>query len=316
MATWSDSLVRALDEEGIEAVIDDAEDWIPNETGWSTDRQVSKLLKQAVRGFDLVHAWGYRSAWACSEAFYLKFPWVYTAYDTPKTTHSLLIDRLNAARAGLCSSRSIRSILGQVDTVNLEIVTPCRTDLDHVAPREDARRLMGWGPEELIVLGVGRLIPDRGFGSVAAAMPAVRERLPQSRLILMGEGPEEDALRGAGAEILPSDDQRFLAMRGADLVVVPSRRSGFSMVAAEAMLLESPVLLRRTGGLPEMGMEDVNIAVFDHDEELGLRIIEWLEAPIRRESLGKAARYRALEGFDPESGARQMARIYRDLLAR
>ncbi len=124
IATYSDALARELENHGIEVVIDDAEDWIPNETGFATDRRVTKLVKKAAQGFDLVHAWGYRPAWACSEAFYLRSPWIFTAYDIPKTTNSQLIDRLNAARTGLCVTRAVKLKLEAADTINLELVPP------------------------------------------------------------------------------------------------------------------------------------------------------------------------------------------------
>ncbi len=158
IATYTEVLRHSLKAEGIDVVIDDAESWIPNETGWKADRQVSKALHEAAKGFDVVHAFGYRSAWACSEAFYLKKPWLYTAYDMPKTTVGPLIDRLNASRVGICVSRAVKKPLEEAETLNLEVVVPGVYVPEFRLETQEARVKLGLDPESPVVLAVRDLM--------------------------------------------------------------------------------------------------------------------------------------------------------------
>jgi len=321
IATASEVLARELEKLEIEVVIDDAADWIPNQTGFTVDRRVSKLVKKAAQGFDLVHAWGYRAAWAASEAFYLRFPWVFTAYDIPKTTNSQLIDRLNAARTGFCSSRAVKLALEAADTINLETILPGIPETPAIADRTDARQRLALPSQGQIVLGFGRMVPERGFDALLKAMSTVWSHHGDAHLVLLGDGPEhrriEERARGEGARVsvVSRVVDKWIWYAAADLVVVPSRRAGFSMVAAEAMAAGRAVLTRRTGGLPEMGSEDVTIAHFYDDEDLGDRISALLEQPELLNTMGYAGQVRMEDRYDCREAARRHSTVYRDLLA-
>ena len=321
MATLSEALRRELDRLDVEVVIDDAADWIPNETGFTVDRKVSKEMKKAAQGFDLVHAWGYRAAWAASEAYYLKFPWVYTAYDIPKTRNSQLIDRLNAARLGICSSRAVKTALEEVDTVQLERITPGLTSAPNLYSRVEAKQRLALPSQGQVILGFGRMVPERGFDALLAAMPTVWDHHSDAHLVLLGDGPEHQKLDkeaqkyGARVSVVSKFQDKWMWLAAADLVVVPSRRVGFSMVAAEAMQAATPVLVRQAGGLGDMGNEDVSLAIFYDDDWLGDRISSLLGAPEVIRNIGYAGQVRANDYFDIAECARRHANAYRDLLA-
>lgn len=118
------SVIAPLAARGVEFVLDDASGWIPDQTGRKVDKSVSARIREAARGFDLVHAWGYRTAWACSAAFGITFPWIYTAHELSKTTHPALIEKLACARLGLCSARAIRQQLALAETPHATLMVP------------------------------------------------------------------------------------------------------------------------------------------------------------------------------------------------
>jgi glycosyltransferase involved in cell wall biosynthesis len=105
------------------------------------------------------------------------------------------------------------------------------------------------------LLGVGRLVPEKGFDLLVRAAA-----LTGQAAIVVGDGPERAALEElAGSlradvtftgEVHPSE----LAARyhQARVVVVPSRREGFGMVAAEAAAAGRAVVGTRVGGIPEV----------------------------------------------------------------
>lgn len=313
--TLLNALPQALDAEGIEVVVDDA-DWIPDVTGFSSDKETSKLVKRAAQGFDLVHAWGYRAAWACSEAFYVRFPWIYTAYDMPKTRHSELVDRLNATHRGVCSSHAVKTALDDVDTLNLEVVAPGVADTESplaTMSREDARAKIGIRDDAFLIVGMGNFVADKGFDALVEAFPSVLERVPNARFYLSGSGPEPPPIHQEGMEVRGPLSSVWPALCAADLVVVPSRRAGFSLLGAEAMWAGVPVLYRRTGGLVDMIDEGINGYFFDEDEDLAAKIIEVYESDLTRESVARSGLLRAQARYKFERYAREMAHIYREV---
>jgi glycogen synthase len=123
-------------------------------------------------------------------------------------------------------------------------------------------------PGERLVTAVGRLTAQKGFDDLIRAYPEILKSVPQSRLLIMGEGymrrelqdlAEEEKVDGrttlAG---FVSDAELVEAIRSSDLVVVPSRFEPFGIVALEAMAAGVPVVVSGVGGLAEIVEDDVD----------------------------------------------------------
>ena len=311
-ATFCRTLAAETARFGVEATIDESWHWIPDQTGARVDATVSQELKKRAAGYDLVVAFGYRSAWACSEAFYLRSPWLYVAYDLPKTTNHQLIDRLCAARAGVCSTRAVKKLLEDSFAVNLEQIYPTCTFPVDVYDRDEARRQIGVSHDAKFVMGMGRWVDDHGFGVLARSFSELSAKVPGFQGAILGDGPAK-----VSGDFLspgwPADAWQWLA--AADLVVVPSRRAGFSMTALEAMVAGRAVLARRVGGLVEMGTHAVSLEFFESDDELTEAVSDLLDAPIHLASLGQAARSRAYERFGPGDCARSYSELFHETLS-
>ena len=106
-----------------------------------------------------------------------------------------------------------------------------------------------------------------------------------------------------------SDKQ--LILRAADLVVVPARVAGFSMVALEAMSLGTPSLVRRAGGLAEIVDERFSGLCFEDDEDLSRFLASGLQATITLESMRNACRVRFEERHDFEACIAAHESVYR-----
>lgn len=321
IATYSNNLAAALNARGIEVVIDDAEGWIPKKTGWLNDRNVSKLVRKAAQGFDLVHAFGYRSAWACSEAFYVKFPWVYTAYDMPKTTHTHLIDRLNAGKRGLCSSRALQDKLTESEALHLHLTTPCIPTPDEMPDQVEERARLELPQEAFIILAAGNGDKASGIATLLESFPDVVQLQPSAFLVLVltGDATEEIkqliALNTGHIKVIKTQPSLLHWMACANLVVVPNRNASFSMIGAESMSVGTPVLFRRDGGLGEMASDGYSGWYFDEDEELTNRLSRIIDAPLALEAMKSACRVRAMDRFGADEAAEEIASIYRRILS-
>ncbi len=119
---------------------------------------------------------------------------------------------------------------------------------------------------------VGRLVAEKGFQTLVPLM----RHLPGVDLRIAGSGPAEGSLRRL-ARFLPNvkfeglldhDRIRFL-FQNARAVIVPSLfPETFGMVAAEAMSLGIPVLVRNKGSLPELIEATSGGLVFNNETEL------------------------------------------------
>lgn len=318
LSAYADGLIFTLPRFGIEAVIEDAEDWIPNETGPVHDNNVSRRLRQTAQDFDLVHALGYRSAWACAEAFGGKEAWVYSAYDLPKTTHPRLIERLSKAQKGICSSYAVFNELNAVSTNNLDVIYPAPR-LNPLGKREG----VGIEDEVPVVAALGTLDENSGFHALVRAMDEVWSSVPEAHLVIGGTGPEFDNLRSLRFETAKPDQIQVIGRviraedlyAAADLFVAPQKKSGFRLSVVEAMAHGRPVLVRGAGGLPEIIHEHVSGLVFSTDDELGYAIGNALGMPMTLEAIGNAAAIRANEMFELEQNAERIAELYRNVVS-
>ena len=317
IASLAEALAGELPNHGVHADIEEASGWIPNETDIRSCKEPSKRLKKIGLQYDLVHAFGYRAAWACSDAYREREAWVYTAYDEPKTTHRLLIDKLNDAQLGFCSSYHVRDVLSEAGASDLFVrfcgVRPgFSSDTVEAAKQE--------GPS--VIGALGNLAPQHGFDALISAMEQVWAQLPEATLRLAGEGGQREELeerakassKPGQVELLGHVESAAQFLAGCDLTVVPSRKAGFSMVAAESMALGLPVLLRAVGGLPEMVQDQHTGFLFETDEELGIRIAEILQMPITMSAVGNSAKLRASVVFSIASMAEASASRYRAIL--
>lgn len=179
------------------------------------------------------------------------------------TLHIVLPDRRPALeRLSRLALRRTRETIGVSEAVGGYLerqgVPHCvvRNGVAPPAPLPDARAALELPDDAFVVGGVGRLDAQKGWDVLCAAAPRVRERVPQARFAVVGEGPERARLTalGAAADVTFTGYHEHAAglMAAFDVLAVPSRYEGFGLVAVEAMLAGVPVVASEVGGLPEV----------------------------------------------------------------
>jgi glycosyltransferase involved in cell wall biosynthesis len=102
-----------------------------------------------------------------------------------------------------------------------------------------------------LVVCVGRLCRQKGQDRLLRAWPAVVRQFPAARLVLVGDGPDRDRLHAwapASVEFAGAADDVAPWYRAADVVVLPSRWEGMTLVPLEAMACARPVLVTDVDG--------------------------------------------------------------------
>lgn len=172
------------------------------------------------------------------------------------------------------------------------------------------------------VLYVGRHVPDKRVEAVPAAVAWARGRVPGLRATVLGDGPSRDAVvreverLGLGDVVavpgFVDEDALRAALRGAAVLVNPSRREGYGLVVVEACAAGTPVVLvdaedNASVELVEDGVNGV-VASSTAPEVLGAALVEVVDG-------GAALRASAHAWFEEQARSRTAAHAARRLLA-
>ncbi len=174
------------------------------------------------------------------------------------------------------------------------------------------------------LLYVGRLTRQKGVATLVRALAGLRRPV---ELDIVGAGPEDDMLRALARELSVSSrihwhppmpqPQLVDWYRRAAAVVIPSVDEGLGLVAAEALLCQSPVIASRSGGLTDIVRDgDTGILVPPADAAaLATAIDALLDRADRGASLARNGRKFVLATFSPDAAAARYAALYRDVSA-
>ena len=158
-----------------------------------------------------------------------------------------------------------------------------------------------------IIVAVGTLWPNKNHIELINVVANLKEKLPNARLIIAGEGVErpilEAAARQGGVEdrvilLGEIEDVRPL-LDIADVFVLPSKSETFSNATLEAMAMKTVVIANDTGGMKEMIRDGADGFVYEVGdiEYLAALIADLAGQPQRRWTIGEAARATVLERF-------------------
>lgn len=196
---------------------------------------------------------------------------------------------------------------------------------------EQLRRQFGIGSDDQVVLFLGRMEPVKGVRQLLEAVPAVRDRHPGAKLIMVGQGTMRDwaaseAARLGGVSLV----DRFISQQEkidlyflADLCVFPSLYEPFGIVALEAAAMARPAVVGAAGisGLREIvenpsAPKPTGVHVNPKDpSDIAWGINMALDDSERLKRWGKNARQRASESFTWQAAAKKTLEVYEETVS-
>jgi len=231
-------------------------------------------------------------------------------------THALM--RYATSRAArvavMCSAFIARTVRTAVPAdVPVSVLYPgadverFRPDL----PTADLRQRLGIGDAPLVVC-VSRLVARKGQDVLIDAMPAIRARVPDARLLIVGGGPDEDRLRSRArsapggsvvfaGQVDETDLPRYYAV--GDVFAMPCRTrlaglevEGWGNVFIEAAACARPVVVGDSGGARESLVDGETGILVDgaNVREVATAVGDLLADPERARAMGEAGRARVL----------------------
>jgi glycosyltransferase involved in cell wall biosynthesis len=191
--------------------------------------------------------------------------------------------------------------------------------------REDVRRELGLGGNEIAFATVARLFELKGHDDIIAIARDVLASNPKIKFVWIGDGIFRDRLiadldregvRGSFilTGLVPTD--RIPELLGAvDAVIHTSLREGLARVLPQALLVGRPVISYDVDGAREVVVPETGILLEPRDLP-GLRraILDLADNPATRAAMGQEGRRRFAQQFRHETMTRQLRSLYDRLL--
>lgn len=216
--------------------------------------------------------------------------------------------REEAVRKGLCPAEKIRVLRsGSINGVDgREAFNP-----DRVGRAEGAKIRKAWGIDAgaPLVGFVGRIVRDKGVCELLQAWSLVRGRVPDARLMVIGEFEDQG---GLGMDVIEAlKRERSICLVGGvssgmapfyaamDLLVLPTYREGFPVTVMEAASMGLPVVATRVPGCVDAVQDGVTGTLVPSRDSQALAdaLVRYLvDEPLRREH-GNAGRARMKRDF-------------------
>ena len=302
-------------------------------------RAIARLhrLLQAWRP-DVAHTHGLRAGALTAIAVAFIRPTVHDAKPT------LIVTVHNAPPAG-GATRAIYRILELIVARNADSVLCVSADLEDRMRAAGARRVgyalvpaarlspaggvsaetraairaeFGAAPGQAVVLAVGRLAAQKGFGLLLDAAARWGDIQPEPLLVIAGSGPlaagleSRAASRGLTVRFAGQRADVPALLAAADVFVLPSVWEGQPLILQEALRAGVPIVATRVGGIPGLAGEEAAVLVPPGDaQDLADAVRAVLGDPALAARLRKAAAARARDLPDEDAAVAAVLAEYR-----
>ncbi len=211
------------------------------------------------------------------------------------------------------SSATKEAVLGITDVKDKLKVIPMGVDLNRFS---DGRGIKKRNAKGKTILTVVRLAERKGVKYLISTMPMVLKAHPDTRLVIVGEGPEKEPLMklskelGVGENVIFTGgipNEKLPSFYGSsDVFVLPSivdsrgDTEGLGVVLLEAMAAGCPAIASDVGGIPDIIENDKNgfLVQQKSPEQLAEKIIILLENKKLREKFKENGLKTVKEKFD------------------
>lgn len=180
-------------------------------------------------------------------------------------------------------------------------------------------------PEEKILMHISNFRPVKRILDVVDVFRRVQERMP-SKLLLVGEGPELPKAQAKVMEwgleskvhFLGKQDDVAQVISLADLLLLPSEKESFGLVALEAMACGVPTIGSNAGGIPELISHGHSgyLAPVGDTRLMAHYALTLLQDPDKYTAFSEACLHRARHDFCNDKIAAVYEQIYYQVLGR
>ena len=175
------------------------------------------------------------------------------------------------------------------------------------------------------VIGIiARLSDVKGHIYLIEAMQKVLEKIPDARLLIIGEGKEERKLKDLAKHLGIANSVFFMAsvadtpqvLSAMDVFVMPSLKEGLGLSLMEAMSCGIPVIGSSIGGIKTLIRNGENGLLVEPKDSNALSgaILELLQDDLKAKALGEEARIFIHKNFSQGTMLLKTEEVYRECL--
>ncbi|HSX24348.1 MAG TPA: glycosyltransferase family 4 protein [Candidatus Andersenbacteria bacterium] len=175
-----------------------------------------------------------------------------------------------------------------------------------------------------ILLSVSRIAKSKGLQDTIRALPDIQKRIPDIRLVIIGEdfGYKQELISiakklGVASSVYfwgrATDDEIIAAMQHADVFVHASNYEAFGIVLAEAMASGLPIVARNGSAIPYVVPQNKAGLLFSNKKELVQSIISLIQIPHLKQHLTDFASNLVQTQYSQEESTKQLYALYAEL---
>ena len=207
---------------------------------------------------------------------------------------------LRNADAVLALTEDMKEEMGKIYSRAIYVV-PNGIDLEKFEGllKDEMRCKLQVKTDERLVIFVGRFRHEKGVEYLIKAMEIIRQRDHSIRLILAGEGPEEENLKSLTEQLKLEGCVEFVGqipnervpeyMAASDVFVLPSLSEGFPNVILEAMASGLAIVTTKVTGLSEIIKDRENGLLVEprNPQQIAEKVLQLLEDDQLREGISE-----------------------------
>lgn len=182
-----------------------------------------------------------------------------------------------------------------------------------VADFEAQRDALGISADDLVILSMGRLVPDKNYETIIKIMPALLNLLPKVKYVIVGDGPELESLKVMASQaaldgkvifagpVKNADQAKSFYYQLAHVYVgVSAVPEGLGVSYLEAAACRTPVVASKYGGSAEAVLDgETGILADPNDqEEIAKTLYRILSDKELWEKMAAAGQERVKKEFD------------------
>jgi glycosyltransferase involved in cell wall biosynthesis len=205
-------------------------------------------------------------------------------------------------------------------------------DVNKFKPAADKRKVkveLGFDPDDLAIVSVGRLYARKGLFTLIESMPAVVKRFPKAKFIISGKGQSDEMHKlTAHAERLGVKNKIIFTgyypdkklpklYQAADVFAFSTFYEHHPFAVLEALATGLPVVTTTVGGIPETidsGKNGFLVEPFD-PKAFSEKILYLLEHPSFAAEMGAQSRKTIVDQYDWRIVVKDAMKVYNEALS-
>jgi glycosyltransferase involved in cell wall biosynthesis len=176
-----------------------------------------------------------------------------------------------------------------------------------------------------IILAVNFLHPRKRIDLLIKAMPSILEKIPQTKALIVGNGPEKERLEVLSKELKLDKDIIFcgfvseadlpLYYKSADIYVHTGKDETFGLSVIEALAYGKPVVAVNEGGPRETIVHEKSGYLIEaNPQALAEKAIVLLQSPEKAHQMGSFGRDFIAKNYSWKKGAQELIELSNDFL--